>query len=71
MADPRALDALRRIERALARIESAADRPAPPAAPQQDHEEYLRLREAHETLRARVSGVIDEVDRLIAAGEAR
>ena len=67
MADQRALDALRRIERAFARIEATAERPA--AAAPEDSEEYARLREAHEALRARVSGVIGEVDRLLAAGE--
>lgn len=68
MADPRALDALRRIERAFARIEAAADRPAPTPASPENREEYARLREAHEALRDRVSGVIHEVDRLIASG---
>ena len=68
MADQRALDAIRRIERAVARIESAAERPAPPAAPSEDYEQ---LREAHDTLRRRVAGAIGQIDQLIEAGERR
>ena len=66
MADPRALDALRRIETALARIEAAADRPPPPPGPSP---EFEQLREAHERLRERVTGAVGQLDRLIAAGE--
>ena len=66
MADPRALEALRRIENALARVESAASRPRPAPGPSPELE---RLREAHETLRRRVSGAVEQIDRLIAAGE--
>lgn len=69
MADQRALDAISRIERALARIEAAASRPAAPAASAQDDEGYQRLHEAHATLRARVAGAIGEIDRMIANGE--
>lgn len=68
MADRRALDAISRIERALSRIEAAAARPAPAAAPQ-DSEDYLRLSRAHEALRERVTGVIGEIDRMIARTE--
>jgi len=70
MADTRALDALRRVERALARVETAAARPVPPAAadPPQDQE---RLRDAHEMLRRRVAGAIGQIDRLIENGERR
>ena len=70
MADPRALEAVRRIERALARIEAAASRPAS-AAPAEPPEDYERLREAHHALRQRVVGAIGEIDRLIETGEAR
>ncbi|MGZ8351180.1 MAG: hypothetical protein ACXWU2_14215 [Allosphingosinicella sp.] len=68
MADRRALDALHRIEQALARIEAAAGRPAPAASPE-DFDEYVQLRESHEALRAQVAGAIGQVDRLIATGE--
>lgn len=64
MADPRALDAIRRIEQALARIERASGRPrpAPPAEPPED---YDRLRQAHDALRERVAGAIGEIDRML------
>jgi hypothetical protein len=68
MADERALDAISRIERALARIEAAAARPAPAASPE-ENEDYQRLRSAHHALRQRVTGAIGELDRLISAGE--
>jgi hypothetical protein len=64
MGDQRALDAIARIERALARIEIAANRPAPAAAPTHD-EDHERLREAHATLRRAVAGAIGQVDHLI------
>ena len=67
-ADQRALDAIRRIERAVARIEAAAERPAPPAGPSEDYEQ---LREAHDALRRRVAGAIGQIDQLIEAGERR
>ena len=66
MADPRALDALRRIESALARIERAADRPSATPGPSPELEQ---LREAHEILRQRVTGAVGQIDRLLAAGE--
>ena len=66
MADPRALDALRRIENALARIEAAADRPEPVQGPSPELEQ---VREAHDRLRERVTGAVSQLDRLIAAGE--
>ena len=58
----RASAAIERIERALARIESAASRPAPgePAG-----EDVSVLREAHRTLRARVEGAVAQIDRLL------
>ena len=70
MADPRALDAVRRIERALARVEAAAARPAPPAAAEPS-DEYERLREAHDALRRQVAGAIGQIDRMIETGERR
>ena len=69
MADDRALAALRRLERALARIEAAADRPAPAPAPTASaaSEDYARLKEAHDSLRRRVAGAIGQIDQLIDA----
>jgi hypothetical protein len=67
MADQRALDAISRIERALARIESAAARPAP-VAPNMDNDEFERLRAAHDTLRRTVAGAIGQIDHLLDAG---
>ena len=70
MGDTRALEAIRRIEQALARIEAAASRPASAPA-SQPSEEYERLKEAHDALRRRVSGAIGQIDRLLETGEAR
>ena len=70
MADARALEAISRIERALARIEAAASRPVPPPAAE-PAEDVERLREAHEVLRRRVAGAIGEIDRMLETGEAR
>ena len=65
MADQRALDALHRIERALARIETAAaDRPAAAATAVPD-EDFQQLREAHDSLRRRVAGAIGQIDELL------
>ena len=71
MADLRALDAVRRIERALARIEAAASRPAPAAPAGEAPEEFERLREAHDALRRQVAGAIGQIDRMIETGERR
>jgi hypothetical protein len=62
MSDERSLNAIRRIEQALARIEAAAGRPT--AAPNDDGE-FTRLRDAHRRLRERVQGAIEEIDRLL------
>lgn len=70
MADPRALDAIHRIERALARIEAAGARPPPPPAAEPP-EEFERLREAHDALRRRVAGAIGRIDHMLETGEAR
>jgi hypothetical protein len=63
MADERALAAMSRIERALARIEAVASRPAP--APVADSPEFAELREAHLALRHKVEGAIGQIDRLL------
>ena len=67
MPDERALAAIARIERALARIESAAERQA--ATPRAEPE-LRQLREVHEALRGRVEGAIEQIDRLLATTEA-
>ena len=61
MSDDRAMQAIARIESALARIEAAADKPAPP----RDDGELLRLREVHQALRNKVEGAITQIDRLL------
>jgi hypothetical protein len=70
MVSERAMEAVGRIERALARLDAVADRPAPPPPPQDDSE-LLRLRDAHRTLRGQVESVIAQIDGLIAKGETR
>ena len=60
MADQRALDAINRIERALARIE-AGTRNAAPA----DTEKLQQVRAAHQALRSRVEGAIGQIDHLL------
>ena len=71
MADQRALDAVARIERALARIEAAATRPAPPLPVHEESESFRRLRDAHDALRRQVAGAIGQIDELIREGDAR
>ena len=71
MADQRALDAVARIERALARIETAANRPPPPPPAPEESDSYRRLRDAHDALRRQVAGAIGQIDGLIREGEAR
>lgn len=66
MSDDRALQAIARIERALARIEAAASKASEPP---KDGEELRRLREVHQALRGKVEGAISEIDRMLAARE--
>jgi hypothetical protein len=71
MGHERTIEAIARIEQALARIEAAAmasrgRAPAdstPPPAPDE------RLRRAHVALRTRVEGAISQIDRLIESEE--
>ena len=64
MADERAMQAIERIERALARIETAADR-----EPQRNDDRELReLREVHQALRSKVETAISQIDQLLAGG---
>jgi len=65
MGDQRALDAVSRIERALARIEAASSRLKPF---QTTSEDLAQLRDAHQALRSRVEGAIGELDQLLASG---
>jgi hypothetical protein len=66
MADQRALDAIDRIERAIARIEQTA---ATPPLPSADDPERQRLRAAHDSLRRKVAGAIDRLDLIIDGAE--
>lgn len=66
MGDPRAAAAIDRIERALARIESAAGRQPQTTS---DSEESQRLREEHLALRGRVAEAISQIDQLLAGRE--
>jgi hypothetical protein len=66
MPDQRALSAIGRIERALARIEAAAaDQPAPQP---RDDSDLIELRQVHHALRSKVEGAIAQIDRLIETG---
>ena len=68
MSEERALAAVERIERAIARIEAAAERGPASATGSQSHEpELRRLREVHQALRGRVEGAIAQIDRLLEA----
>jgi hypothetical protein len=67
MGDRRALDAVSRIERALARIETAARRPKP-AGYGDDSAELEQIRDSHRKLRSRVEGAIGQIDRLLESG---
>ena len=69
MGDPRALDAIARIERALARIETSA-RTSAHSTDMADNAELSALRDAHRALRARVEGAIGQIDRLLEDGGA-
>jgi len=62
MGDTRALDAIARIERALARIEASARNSSHSSS---DPAELTALRDAHQALRARVEGAIGQIDRLL------
>lgn len=69
MGDQRALDAVSRIERALARIESAVRRqPHAGDGDGVDSAELDQLRGAHQALRARVEGAIGQIDVLLETG---
>ena len=69
MGDQRALDAIGRIERALARIEAASTRAQTSATSGgAGLEELDRLRGAHSALRSRVEGAIGQIDRLLETG---
>jgi hypothetical protein len=67
MQDDRAMQAIGRIERALARIEAAATKPPQPAP--RDESELRQLREVHQSLRGKVEGAISQIDRLLAEAE--
>jgi len=62
MGDARALDAIARIERALARIEASGRKSSHSSS---DPAELSELRTAHQALRARVEGAIGQIDQLL------
>ncbi|HEX8257501.1 MAG TPA: hypothetical protein VF589_07695 [Allosphingosinicella sp.] len=66
MADEQAMQAVSRIERALARIEAAAAKERP--APREDGE-LRELRRMHQSLRGTVEDAIGQIDRLLAVRE--
>ena len=67
MSDDRAMQAIGRIERALARIDAAASKTPEPAP--RDEIELRQLREVHQSLRGKVEGAISQIDRLLAEAE--
>ena len=56
------MDAIARIERALARIEASGRKSSQSSS---DPAELTELRGAHAALRARVEGAIGQIDRLL------
>jgi len=70
MGDARSLDAIARIERALARIETSARTSAAHSSDMADNAELSALRDAHHALRTRVEGAIGQIDRLLEDGGA-
>lgn len=69
MSDPRAQEALSRIEQAVARLETVLSKAG--NRPGNEPEEFRRLQAAHEALRSRVAGAIGQIDRIIESGERR
>ena len=67
MADIRAMEAIDRLDQALARVEAAAGRKA--ALETRDDSELIELRQVHQTLRSKVEGAISQIDRMLEAGE--
>jgi len=63
MPDERAILAISRIERALARIEAVAGR----GSNGNNDAELQQLRQAHHALRGRVEGAISHIDQLLAS----
>jgi hypothetical protein len=61
--------AISRIERALARLDAAASRPAKPAPSPAPDEDAQRLAAAHAALRGKVEAAIGRIDGLIAGAE--
>ncbi len=61
------MQAIGRIERALARIETAATKTPEPAP--RDKGELRQLQEVHHALRGKVEGAISQIDRLLAEAE--
>jgi hypothetical protein len=70
MGDARALDAIARIERALARIEASARTSSAHSTDPADEGELAALRDVHQALRSRVEGAIHQIDRLLESEES-
>jgi hypothetical protein len=70
MGQERALAAIERIERSLARLEAAAARPVRPPPPPAHSEPDERLSAAHAGLRFKVEAAIAQIDALLATEEA-
>ena len=64
MADDRAMAAMERIERALARMEAASEKAREASV---DDGELIQLRQTHHALRNKVEGAIGQIDRLLAS----
>ncbi len=69
MGQDRATAAIERVERALARIEAAADNRG--SGESGNNQELSELRSAYRTLRSRVEGTVGQIDRLLATAEQR
>ena len=67
MANIRAMEAIDRLERALARVEAAAERKPEPEP--RDESELIQLRQVHQSLRSKVDGAISQIDRMLEASE--
>jgi len=63
VTDERLAQSIRRLDRALARVEAASERVATRPDP-----EFAKLMRRHERLRARTRDAIQAIDRLMGAG---
>jgi hypothetical protein len=61
------MEAIDRLDQALARVEAAAARRPPPEG--RGDSELVELRQVHQALRSKVEGAISQIDRMLEAGE--